>query len=205
MCIRVCNVMYGKCDVDMIERKIWQKTKITNETQYSWAHLDNIKHSIFQFENRFHVNRCVCAPHLRNENVWKIPNKGRQKTLRFHIIIFTLPTHTRTNAHTQRIMCVINIFVLHRAPHFLFEMHECVLQWYAWVCVHDDMWQLATNIFMLRSGIFTRDTFFVVLPCLYIYAFVPRINVKNSNRRKIWKSQRERVSGRNHLLYMVHR
>lgn len=22
MCIRVCNVMYGKCDVDMIERKI---------------------------------------------------------------------------------------------------------------------------------------------------------------------------------------
>lgn len=135
--------MYGKCDVDMIERKIWQKTKITNETQYSWAHLDNIEHSIFQFENRFHVNRCVCAPHLRNENVWKIPNKGRQKTLRFHIIIFTLPTHTRTNAHTQRIMCVINIFVLHWSTSlFVWDARMCVTVIRVSVCT---WWHVTTG------------------------------------------------------------
>lgn len=47
--------------------KMWQKTKITNVTQYSWAmlsiyhfqaHLDNIKHYKFRFENRF---ACVCV------------------------------------------------------------------------------------------------------------------------------------------------
>lgn len=59
----------------MTEDKNHQRNTIFVSVYHFRAHLDNIEHSTFQFDNRLYICACVCAPRLKNENALKIHNE----------------------------------------------------------------------------------------------------------------------------------
>lgn len=151
--------------IDMIERKIWHKTNITiRNTIFVSAYTDNSRTSSIRW---IRLCVCVCVSVVLE---MKMPQKSIIKKKPFPFNIFIL-------IHRVSVIMCINIYlylyIVHRAPYFLFDgMYDCVCctmicAYVRCVCSVDDMWQLATKMFMLHSRIFTR----CIQYCAYVDCF----------------------------------